>query len=106
MEYSNIEKFKCELKLVVEKKEQLSKNEVNLKELHRGDKNDSHKKAITTKLAQRDVLNDEFKSLLKGHTYEEWLSVSKKVSSVMGRLKKNEQARKNIITALNKIPII
>lgn len=80
--------FKNQYKKIVSKKGQLTTNALYIKKLCRFDKNDSHRDAILCALEKRDVLKDEFSSLLDGKSYDDWKLIRTKVSVLEKKIKK------------------
>lgn len=82
------EQFRKEFASIVYLNSCIISSGVWLKQLHAYDKNDSHKNAIIKKLDERKELKSELAIKLKGKSYEEWKTFSKRLTILNGRVRR------------------
>ncbi len=106
----DIAKFRSEFKSIVYTKGVITELNNKIGQLTSWDKEDSHKEAILKRIKQRDEMKDKFKKQLKGLTYDQWLEMSKKVSTLSNQLKqwnntkaKNEHTLHGIMNGFEQI---
>ena len=87
MTTEEIEKFRHDFRVIVYAKQRVKDCDDYLRKLHAFDKDGSHNNAILKALDRRNELKDHYIDLLKGATYEMWLTASKKISAMKSQLK-------------------
>lgn len=95
--------FRKEFKSIVYQKGLISANGDFLRILHAYDKNDSHKNAILKHLDKRKELQNRFKEMLKGKTYEQWKQFSRRLSALNSRLKRGNSAKERAEVEIDKL---
>lgn len=56
--------------------------------LTRWDKNGSHENALKNALQRRDEIKEDINAMLKGHKYDDWKLLSKKITIITGRVRR------------------
>ena len=101
-----IEGFKVQFKRIVYKKSQIKDKSIYISSLHVWDKNGSHEDAIKKNVEQLKELKTDFKTMLQGSTYDEWLAMSRTISKIQSTIKSvksikakesNEEKLKNLV---------
>ena len=88
MNTADVEQFRKEFKTIVRVKGEIVSKSLHVTDLYRWDKNGSHANAIERAEAAVRTKRDDFKSKLKGKSYEDWKAMSRKISYIQARRKK------------------
>lgn len=97
------QKFRDELIEIQSLKRRCEESKQRLIRCTRFDINGSHKEAILKEMERKDVLVNRLKCLLKGKTYNEWITFSKKLTRLNQKIK---TAKNNIIKAEKEIKLL
>ena len=87
MNQQEIAKFREEFKRIVCLRRDLTEVEARIKIMTRWDKNGSHKNALDNAIERQCSIRNEFKTLKKGHNYDDWQLFNKQITSIVGRIK-------------------
>lgn len=95
MTHEEAERFRAEFKELVYQKSNIKDSEIYLHNLHMWDKNGSHKNAIDKAINDYKDRKAKFNEMLNGRSYEEWLSMSKRLSAIKSKLKTSSEKVKS-----------
>ena len=98
-----IEQFRRDFASIVYLKSQIIDAKNHLAKMSRYDNNGSHEKAILKAIDKIKELKQTMQEKLKGHTYEEWQELSKKLSKHSSRLKAAISQQEKAINELNNL---
>lgn len=97
------EQFRKEFKCIVYQYSEIQSSNTRLKQLHNWDKNGSHDIAILKELDTKKSMQDKLKIMLKGHDYEEWKTISKRLTTLNSKLKNAIAQKEKAETEINKL---
>ena len=97
------DQFKKEFKSIVYQYSQIQASNNRLKQLHAWDKNGSHEKAILKELEVKRGIQSKLSIMLKGIDYEEWKSISKKLTALNSKLSRAASQKDKAELEINKL---
>jgi NAD+--asparagine ADP-ribosyltransferase len=103
MDELEIKQFKLTFKQIVYQKGKITECNNRIRQLTKWDKNGSHKEAILRAIGKRDEQKKIVEEMLKGLSYDDWKSLSKRISYCCQKLKGSRDLRLRYQNDLNKI---
>lgn len=103
MTIEQIRQFRKELRSIVYQKSQIDESNKRLKQLHFWDKNGSHNNAILKELEVKSSLQHNFKEMLKGIEYDQWINLGKSLSKLISKLTKSTKQKEETEKLINDI---
>jgi len=88
---TTISDFKSFIKKLNNLRKQLESKNSTIVFLTRMDKNGSHDKAILKAVNKRNDVRMKYTEMLKGHPYDYWIDLNRKISNILIRINKDNR---------------